>query len=694
MISISLHAPSRRAPPAALIFAASAAFLSFAHPGMADEGMWTFDHPPTQKLESAHNFRLTAQWLEHLSRSALWVSGASGSFVSAQGLVLTNHHVVLSCVQKLSSATRDLAHEGYIARTGAEELPCPGFEVKRLESMQDVTARVQGAIHAADPATANAERNAIIASIENQCAAETRLRCEIETRYGGAVYQLLRYKAWNDVRLVFAPESRLGFFGGDPDNFVYPRFDLDAALLRVYEGGKPSEPEHFLRWSPEGVRDGDLVFAAGHPYATDRLVTVAQLEQQRDVGLPLHIASAQRQRRDLKAFAAKSGEAARRANENLFGTENWLKAMLGEYKALRDPALFEARRSGEATLRKAWSGSARADPWARVESASRLEAMLAKEMWAVSYGYNTLLHTAGRIVELAYERALPDDARLADYRESSIPRLLTRVNAEVPIYKDLEVMRLAGYWREAMDLLGPEHPFVKEVLAASSPETAAARVVEPSKLDDVAVRRGLIDGGIAAVEASADPLIALARRIYPMRRRLAKRQEIEIDEPIRQASDDFGQLRLKALGTDAYPDATGALRLSYGVVRGYDADGAATPWQTNFWGLFARNAAFDNKPPFDLPQRWLELRRDIASATPLDFVSTLDIIGGNSGSPVVNRRGELVGLVFDGNLESLGARFAYTEDKARAISVDTRALSEALRSVYRAPELLRELRGE
>jgi len=550
---------------------------------------------------------------------------------------------------------------------------------------------VQAAIRSTDGAGANAERNTVIARIEEACSRETGLRCEVDTRFRGAAYELLRYKVWTDARLVFAPESAVGFFGGDADNFVYPRFDLDVALLRIYENGAPVRPREFLRWSREGAREGDLVFSAGHPYATDRLITVAQLDFERDVGFPLRIASAKRQRKALQVFGAQSTEAARRAGPGLFGTENWLKAMLGEDKALHEPPLIEARRKEEAELRKLALADGNRDPWSRIETATRTQAAILKEEWSVNYGFRTLFDMAGRIVELANERALPESQRLADYRESSIARILTRLTADAPVYKDLEIARQSDYWQEARELLGEDHRFVRLVLQGRSPRDAAAAVIEPSTLDRVAVRKALIDGGLAAVNASEDPLIALARRVYPMRRRIAKLDEIEVEEPTRQAADEIARLRLKALGSEAYPDATGSLRLSFGVARGYDADGILTPWQTNFWGLFARHAAFAGRAPFELPTRWIERQRDLELATPLDFVATLDIIGGNSGSPVVDRKGELVGLVFDSNLDGLGGRFGYTEQKARAVLVDARGIMEALTRVYRASHIVDEL---
>ena len=660
----------------------------------AEEGLWAFDRPPSAALQAKYGFMPRPAWLDALRLSAVRVGGASGSFVSSEGLVLTNHHVALSCVQDLSTEESDLVRNGFIARTRADERVCPGAEVRRLDSFEDVTDTVRSAIKSKADAAANAERNIAIAAIENQCSATTGLRCEVVTFYRGAAYELYRYRVWTDVRLVFAPETRVAFFGGDPDNFVYPRFDLDFALMRVYDGGAPLRPAHYLTWTGHGASEGDLVFAVGHPYSTDRLVTIAQLELDRDARYPLMIAGAKREQRILQQFGAQSAEATRRAADELLGTENWLKAMLGEYKALQEPALMRKRSDEEALLRKSFRGAAgEVDPWKRIEAVTHDEARVLKESWAVGYGYGTLFSIAGRIVEMVEERALPDGERLPDYRDSAIPRLLLRLMSDAPIYKDLEIARLAGLWQEAAELLGPQHPFVKIVLDGKSPLAAATSAIEATRVDRVEERRKLIEGGAAAVNASADQLIVLARAVYPLRRRLSKYKEIEVETPIRQAADELGQLRFKLFGTDAYPDATGTLRLSYGTVRGYDADGILMPWRTNFWGLFGRRDAFGGMPPFDLPAQWLDKQRELELSTPLNFVSTLDIIGGNSGSPVVDRKGELIGLIFDGNLEGLGGRFVYTDTKARAIAVDARAILEALIKVYGARALAAELSG-
>ena len=663
-------------------------------PACADEGVWTFDSPPARALQSGYGFTPSAGWLDALRLSAVRLGGGSGSFVSADGLVLSNHHVAMGCLQALSTAPDDLVRNGFYARTRAEERPCPGLDLRRLESTEDVTGKVRAAVKSTDDTLATGERNAAIAALENECREKTGLRCDMVTLFRGAAYHLYRYRVWNDIRLVFAPEARLGAFGGDPDNFVFPRFDLDFSLLRVYEKGEAIKPTHFLKWAKTGVRDGDLVFAAGHPGSTDRLATVAQLAYDRDIRYPLMLASANRARKVLQEYSARSPESARRAAEILVSTENWLKATSGAYKSLREPELMVAKTDEEARLRKSFVPAAgQIDPWLRIEVATGKRARDAKSRWAVGYGFQTLFGVGGQMVELANETALAESDRLPEYRASRVPLIVHRLTADRPYYKDLEIARLAGIWQEAIDLLGKDDPFVVRVLGNKTPLAAATEAVAGSQLDQVAERRKLIDGGKTAVMASTDPLIVLARDVYLLRRQLEKRHDIDVETPTLQAGDELEKIRFRLYGRDAYPDATFSLRLSFGKVSGYDADGMLMPFRTNFAGLYARSFAFDGRPPFDLPARWLAKQRDLDLATPLNFVSTLDIIGGNSGSPVVDRNGDLVGLIFDGNLEGLGGRYAYTDRKARAISVDGRAIVEALTKVYGALPLAAEFSG-
>lgn len=682
---------------------AAAIALATACLAHADEGMWTFDNPPTEMLKQRYGATLDAAVLRHLQASSVHL-GASASFVSERGLLLTNHHVALNCIDQLSTPERNLGARGYTAHHQADELRCPNDVARVLLSTEDVTATVQQAVAGAgNDEHRNALRKAAIAKLESACtpAAPAQAakgaaseRCEVVSLYNGSLYHLYRYRQWDDVRLVFAPELQAGFYGGDADNFVYPRFALDVALMRVYENGRPLRPAAHLTLARKPVAEGDLVFVTGHPGKTDRLQTLAQLKATRDVQLPLQITSAEAQQALLHAYSARSPEAARQALDRLWGTENWLKAMRGEHAALKDRAVIAAKEADEARFRAAWAERQLAgDPWAQVEAATTRQVARAKELWAVGYGHRTLLDAAGKLVELAHERRLPEDQRLAAYRDAALPELERKLKAGTPYYKDLEVARTAGQWQEAQALLGAEHPFVRAVLAGATPEAAAEHWLRTSRVDDPAVRASLVSGGLAAVEASNDPLIQLARTLYPLKRELDKYREERVDTPIEQAADQLGRARFTLYGRALPPDATRTLRLSYGKVAGYTAHGQATPWKTTFGGLLARADAFDGKPPFDLPASFTRARAKIDPKRPLNLVTTADIIGGNSGSPLLNARGEWVGVMFDSNLEALGGRFVYTDAQARSLAVHADAILHVLDTVYGAPHLARELRN-
>lgn len=675
---------------------AAAVLLTAAVAAIADDGMWTFDNPPIDQVRERYGVTLSPGLLKHLQHAAVNY-GASASFVSANGLMLTNHHVALSCIEQLSNAKRDLVSHGYVAPSAAQELRCPGGTARVLQSTEDVTETVRQAMAGgSNDEQRNALRKEAIAGLEKRCGdAKTGRRCEVVSLYSGSLFHLYRFKEWDDVRLVFAPEFQAAFYGGDPDNFVYPRFALDFALMRVYENGKPIVSPQYLKLADRPVAEGDVVFVIGHPGRTDRLRTLAQLQTHRETLLPLQLASAEAQRTLLHAYSKQSPEAARQAVDRLFGTENWLKSMHGELAALNDPTVMTAKQADEARLRAAYAERGlKDDPWAEVQAATGRHAAQAKELWAVGYGHMTLFAHAGNLVELAYERQLPESQRLVAFRDAALPDIERKLRADAPLYKNLEVARLAGQFREAQALLGAEHRFVKTVLGSDAPEVAAERWVRNSRLDDVAVRSALMAGGAKAIEASDDPLIKLAREVYPLRRELARFKEEQIDTPIQQAADRLGQARFAIYGRNLPPDATGTLRLSYGKVAGYESRGLVTPWKTTFGGLLARADAFDGKVPFDLSPVLQKARAKLDARVPLDFVTTADIIGGNSGSPTVNERGELVGLVFDNNLEALGGRYVYTDAQARSIAVHARAIVYALERVYGAEWVARELRGK
>lgn len=664
----------------------------------ADEGMWTFHNPPLTAIAKKYNVNLTPEWLDNLRLSAVRF-GASSAFVSADGLILTNHHVALGCVQRLSSAKEDLVRDGFLARTNAEERVCPGAEASQLLSFEDVTGKVA-------EAKGNAtKRQDIISDIEKSCREATKLRCQVVTLYRGGQYWLYRYKIWQDVRLVWAPEARLGFFGGDRDNFVYPRYALDVAFVRAYEDGKPVKTAHYLRVAQSGPKEGDVVFSAGNPGSTDRALTSAELNFLRQQWYPIRLNNLEDARDNLIEFGKQNAESQRRANDPMFGIENSLKAVRGEAKALAVDRLHQRKRTEEQALREEATRAIAAgtfkfqnssDPWAAIEDAAKRQHRYAFEMAGTEYGRGTLLRVANDAIALTRESALPAGERLSAYRDALLPQIRRQVLGERVWYLDLEEARLAQKIDEAMGYLGREHKFVARMLRGAenepnAPQAAARRIMAQTNMGDAAFRKALVDGGEAAIVASNDSLVALVRDLYPIWRQIRARDQREIEAVKEAAHDDIARLKFHLKGVAEAPDATGTLRFSFGRLAGFDRDGIQNAWMTSFHGLYERNLAFENKPPFDLPERWLAAKPKLELATPYNVVSTLDIIGGSSGSPMVNTKGEVVGVLFDGNLDGLGNRFQYQDRSGRALAVDMRAVIESLNKVYGATALVSEL---
>lgn len=663
----------------------------------ADEGMWTFDNPPIKLLQERYHFTPAQQWLDHVRLSCVRLNdGGSGSFVSARGLLLTNHHVARGQLQKNSTAEHDYIHNGFYATTQTEEMKSPDLEVNVLVSMEDVTARVAAAVKDTKTAEAAfAARNAAFAAIEKESLEKTGLRSDVVTLYQGGEYWLYRYKKYTDVRLVFAPEEQAAFFGGDPDNFTYPRYDLDMALFRVYENGKPIESPNYLKWNPAGAGDGDLVFVAGHPGSTHRLDTMAQLAYMRDFFQPLTINSLEHRIAVLEKYSAQGPEQARQAGSAIFGLANSLKAFKGRQEGLLDKPAMEARRKEEddfkakVMARPDWKAAYGA-AWDAIAGAQKDAATRVKHR-AFRVLDSQLAALAENIVMYVAEIRKPDAERLPGYHDAGLETLRYRMFSPAPIYPALEIARLTGALEQARAELGDGDAFVKAALDGRSPAEAAAALVNGTKLSDPAVRRALVDGGEAAVAASADPMIALARRLEPIRREYIRWYDDHVASVEQRAGELLGKARFAAYGKSTYPDATFTLRLSYGKVAGYPMNGTRAPSKTTYYGLFDRAASFNYEGPFYLPSRYLENRGKLNLATPLDFVTTNDIIGGNSGSPVINAKGEIVGLIFDGNIESLAGDFFYDAAVNRAVAVHTAGMTEALRTLYHAPALLHEL---
>ncbi len=664
----------------------------------ADEGMWTYDRVPVKLLQERYGFAPDAAWLDHLRLASVHL-GASASFVSADGLILTNHHVALGSLQRLSTAEKNYVRDGFYAKTRADEIPVPGLTAEILVSMEDVTASVESAAKAGTPpAEAKARREARMAEIADECRKKTGLRGDVVTLYGGAKYVLYRYRQYTEVRMVFAPELGAAFFGGDYDNFTYPRYDLDIAFMRAYEDGKPARVESFLAVDPKGLADGDAVFVSGHPGRTSRLDTLAMLEYRRDVTSPARLAQLREQRALLNAYGARGAEEARRARARLFGVENSLKRLEGETGGLNDPALMAKKKAQEQALlaaldktpglnayRQAWNDVADAMSWAHDHEKDRL--------YKVGFAGRTLVGTAVQIVRYADEVAKPDADRLERYHEAELPELLRQLENPAPVYKDLEQVLLVWEFRKILEGLGPADPFVAALLEGKKPEEAVPALLAGTKLDDGAFRRELLKDKGKAVAASDDPLLKLARRVDPMLRDAQKQFRDHVDAVVEEGLTSVARAGFAVYGEEKYPDATGTLRLAFGKVAGYRFATTLVPPFTTYYGLFDRAFSFGNTGDFAVPPRLAARKADVNLATPLDFVNTADITGGNSGSPVVNRAGRLVGLVFDGNQPSHPNTFVYDETTARCVAVDVRGILESLRKIYDAGALADELEG-
>ena len=670
----------------------------------ADEGMWLLNAPPLQTLKARHGFEPTAAWLEHAQKCAVrFNSGGSGSFVSPDGLIITNHHVGADDLQKLSDEKHNYLRDGFHAKTRAEEIRCVDLELNVLMSIEDVTARINTAVKpGASSADAFAARRAIKAEIEKESLDKTGLRSDVVTLYQGAQYHLYRYKKYTDVRLVFAPEQQAAFFGGDPDNFEYPRFDLDFCLFRAYENGQPAKVEHSLKWSEAGAAEGELVFVTGHPGSTSRLYTYAELADARDRRVPKVLEWLKAHEVLLLSYSGRSAENARRARELLFGYQNSRKAYDGELAGLQDPQVFQRKQAEEDQLKKlAAERPELADTrnaWDEIAAAQKIIAQTSPRynfLERFADRGSTLLSIARELYRSAAEKAKPSGQRLREFRDSNKASFELGLFSDEPIYNDLEIVRLGSYLTNLVTEFGADNLIVKAALAGKSPSERAAELVTGTKIKDVAVRKQLYAADAAAVEkaAASDPMLALAG-VLDSEARAARKIIEEQNEAKEQAQSKIARVRYALSGTSVYPDATFTLRFAFGTVKGYEELGARVPAFTTIEGMYGRSAEHAGREPFDLPNRWLAQKGKVKPSTPMNFVSTCDIIGGNSGSPTLNRAGEFVGIIFDGNIQSLIADFAYSDTQGRAVSVDARAIIEALRNIYGAGELADELLGK
>ena len=662
----------------------------------AEEGMWTFDNFPSKAVATKYGFTPSQAWLDHVRASSLRIAGGcSASFISPQGLVMTNHHCVVACVQALSTPQQNFIETGFIAQTAAEARKCDAFELDQLTQIRDVTAEVQQALADKSGDAANAALHAKEAELQQSCGTDPSIRCDVVSLYHGGVYDLYRYKRYNDVRLVFAPEFQVAQFGGDPDNFNFPRFDYDIGLVRAYEGGHPAASPDYLKWSSNGSKDGDLVFASGNPGGTSRELTISQLAFERDKVFPLRMPRLAEYRGQLERFINEGPEHAREADEDLFFIANAFKAYLGEQQALLDPEFFDIKLREEQRLRQAVTSdpklAADRSAWNDIAQIQGVRAQLfTRRAATINFFWDSgLLGHAINLVRASAERTKPNRGRLPEYTDQALFQVQQQISAPIPVYKDLEELNLAYLFTFIRRDLGTDDPFVRKMLGKESPQQLAHRLVTGTHLDDAKVREGLYTGGQAAIAASTDPMILFAASMDPDLRAVRKEYEARVDAPTRAAAERIAKARFAVYGTSVDPDATFTLRLSYGAVKGFtDAQGHFVEPYTTIDGLFGRATG---APPYVLPESWISAKPGLNLATPMNLSTTNDIIGGNSGSPLIDKNAEIVGLIFDGNIFSLGGDYGYDSTKNRCVAVDSRALLEGLRKVYHLNRIADEI---
>jgi hypothetical protein len=712
--------------------------LLFSSIALAEEGMWLYNAVPKDKIQSRYGFVLTQRWLDHARLASVRFMGASGSFVSPDGLLMTNHHVAARCINALSTTSRDYMKTGFYARTNSEELSCPNMSVQVLQGTEDITSKVNAELKATAGSDAVQPRS-VLTNLQNECNAETKLYCQAVPMYAGAMYYMYKYKSYTDVRLVFAPEYAEAFFGGDPDNFEYPRYVLEVTFLRVYEGDKPLRTADYFRWSKAGARENELVFVSGHPGSTQRFSTVSQLEFLRDIQYPIQMALQERTLAALVKRGAESEETRRNLDRLLFGLQNSAKAMKGNYLGLLDQELMEVKTRDENQLRESYLTHPElkaqyGDPWKDI--ADDYQAQREGNLYAAHQYFpylpsqaaaggrsgqgarggmlgplgatggsgafrGTLPDLALMLVRAVEEKDKPDAERSPAFRDTAaVEQRLFASDQKIDRAADTATLRAT--LRE-MDRFLPDNPVVAKALNGKSPDQAAMDIIAGTKVGDADFRRCLYDGGMKAVAESNDPLVALVRSAEDEGKRVNDEwmKKVAPLEAARSAAEaNLVKIRFALQGFAYPPDANSTLRLTYGTVKGYMEDGLGTAPKgtklapfTTIGEAYDCSARHDDKDPYRLPESWLKAKDKVNRKTPLDFVSTNDIIGGNSGSPVLNRKAEIVGLVFDGNIQSLQGRFQFGDKASRAISVDSRAIVEALRKIYHAAPLADELTG-
>ncbi|MBM4782069.1 MAG: S46 family peptidase [Archangiaceae bacterium] len=695
--------------------------LVLAAPVLADEGMWTFNNFPSAEVKKKYGFEPTKEWLDQVRLASVRIAGGcSASLVSADGLVMTNHHCARTCIENLSGLQKkDFNRDGFFAKTLGDEPKCPAMEMNQLVEITDVTRRVQDATkNVAGDKFADAQKTEI-AKIEKECATSDEFRCDVVTLYRGGKYDLYKYRRFQDVRLVMAPEDQIAFFGGDPDNFMFPRYDLDMTFVRIYgTDGKPLKNDTYFKWSAGGAKEGELTFVSGNPGGTSRGLTVSQLEDDRDYRLPQRLFRLSEIRGLITEYQNRGPEQKRHSNDTLFGVENAFKALKGRHGALADSGFYGKLRANEDDFRKKVNANPKLKKefgavWDEIATVTKKANAMRKEYGALEGGpYSDLFGKARTLVRYAEESGKPNGERLKEFTDSRLPQLKAQMLSNAPVYKELEIAKLTWSLTKIREDLSPDHPMVKKMLGQKSPAEVAKALVDGTRLDQLAAaepgkdpktgkplpatpdtfsRTALFNGGKAVIDASKDPMIEFARSFDAEARAIRTKFENEVEGPLKKQQELLAKARFAVYGQSIYPDATFTLRLSYGSVKGYQEDGRDVKPITTMAGAFERHTGAD---PFALPKTWLSAKSKLALDTPFNMATTNDIIGGNSGSPMVNKDREVVGLIFDGNIQSLGGDYGFDETQNRAVAVHSAAILEALEKIYGAQRIVDELKGK
>lgn len=675
------------------LFVSAAAVAFVATSASADEGMWTLDNFPAERMRADYGWAPDQAWLDKVRNGSVRLTGGcSASFVSPQGLILTNHHCIASCLAENSSDAKDYLNDGFVSSRREDELKCAGQQAEVVTSISDVTERVKGAMGAPTGEALTKARDAEIAAIEKAgCTDLATTRCQVVTLFGGGQYKLYQYRKYSDVRLAWAPEDRAATFGGDPDNFNFPRYSLDASFLRAYENGKPVATPQFLKWNPRPPVEGEATFVVGNPGSTSRLWTGSQLAFEREVRLPITLTTLSEVRGRLIQAMQESPVKEREGLDTLNGIENSLKVYIGRTKALNDPAFTGKLAASEADLKaRSATNSDIGDPWSTVDAAVTAYRSLYLPL-RFTQPSSDLLGYAQNLVFAAQEREKPNGERLPGYTDSRLPLLEKQLLDERPVHPWLDKLMLEWSLSKAREYLGADDPDTKLLLGKASPEGLTESLVSGTKLADPAVRKALWEGGLKAIKASDDPMIVYALRLADRQRELRKQADAEYTGPLAIAGSQLSDARFAAYGDALYPDATFTLRISYGKVAGWTERGEKVPFQTTMGGTFDRATG---NAPYDLAPGFAANKAKIDRAATFDFVTTNDIIGGNSGSPVIDKAGTVIGAAFDGNIHSLGGNYGYDPTLNRTVVVSTDAVQEALEKIYPAPALVKELKGK